>query len=1295
MAAGSIMAQLFEAYAAGSAPGSDSAQAQADMERLFESVGLEQIRRSVSASLDNGERSGADLLSKLVVGALSTAIQCVLVPVAVAHLTKVAQAASNSTDQLLQLDDDVLAHMANALSQKVRDFPLEVCFSALSMIAIAIQSGRSMLPKIYEIMSALLGIVSRVSTVTLEKSIDQTSQNQEADYLVDHVETTGDRFKTYVLGKILTCKWDPRAALAIVTALVDVDMAEAETLALVQSALGSFLAIRDEDKPKLTHLLMLLSKRGDKAMILSGLSRLLSEWSAQAHPTDRNAAFRNRLKGSIFTNIAFSLCQDQTLCDEYIKWVREDCTRLHINNNFAILLLVMNIPRFEVTALNLAVLSIKTWLETFERTHGIKWLFDNLQDHFSSLDTQLASIADPAVFGEAGVTEQLVGSLLKLACHIIDNTPSISKKKGDAVLIKRVEIAKTIFLSIFKGHAYMQRAVLDCLFDRMLFNSDASLRAVGVLEPLCKMSELMQPHSATIKDNINNIYAMTSDVSKRFLIAASSIIVADPVLFDSTMLVLRKGSFQRELSIRDVALNGLLFILCKLGEHDGTTSAGSNGSSSTTKFEIIGHLRRFLSQQYAIRERLYDGLLDLATTNASLADTALGILCVQLDQLFINDGENLDLDSCFTKKREPIEPLGTLIHTTSLVLSKATEAEAGSDYARLHTRLLKTIGTYTKLHIQDVLGDFGAGPVEGAILDVDGSVIDPRQSRLELCISIYEAMLGHCFIHGDGSEEWETFVRKLFERLQELKVALKEAIPKGRVGFKEKRANCIMALQICAPIIGNVFGGGIQDSNLGGFILSATAARLAQLSKETLVLSPTLFSDCQTIAHTIYRCYLHTQNVKADKKLVALAVECFERCYLLIKEHHLTKLPAWLWHVLELGLRGGRHSINDPMNSNQSTHTPQIQAADVLGAFTTALRTFFSQTASAKQALAVFRCVASMIKELDLSGIAFKQWLLDDVLQQPITDSTTVKEVFDVFLQTVCLEQDTGLLKTIATETAINFGVIQDDEDIEQEPEARFSIICPSTCTPIALCFLNFLDGALDQIEWCIQHATSLESKLAASSNRIRFDDCIAERLIKTIIMLSEFENSCVPASVSDSLLRCISKAYRVATAIVKWKLKGSRDEPLPGSFLTMVEAVSMRMTQRMYGLIPYLQQRDGEVVQHHKKKQAVKQHLTSDTKLIPNLVYQVEQFERYLIKLSKQKKINLAHLIKRSVARDFRIQVQKIADESDDEQDKRKRQRYNGDGEGEGEGEAQGEVDENNNDNDNNPNDNRILAQE
>lgn len=71
---------------------------------------------------------------------------------------------------------------------------------------------------------------------------------------------------------------------------------------------------------------------------------------------------------------------------------------------------------------------------------------------------------------------------------------------------------------------------------------------------------------------------------------------------------------------------------------------------------------------------------------------------------------------------------------------------------------------------------------------------------------------------------------------------------------------------------------------------------------------------------------------------------------------------------------------------------------------------------------------------------------------------------------------------------------------------------------------------------------------------------------------------------------------------------------------------------------------------QPHKKGILAK--IKRESKCIPDLIFQVEDYEKYLIQLSKLTKVNLLRHAKRSVARDFRIQPKEKAAEEEREGD-------------------------------------------
>ncbi|KAG0023662.1 hypothetical protein BGZ81_008041 [Podila clonocystis] len=142
----------------------------------------------------------------------------------------------------------------------------------------------------------------------------------------------------------------------------------------------------------------------------------------------------------------------------------------------------------------------------------------------------------------------------------------------------------------------------------------------------------------------------------------------------------------------------------------------------------------------------------------------------------------------------------------------------------------------------------------------------------------------------------------------------------------------------------------------------------------------------------------------------------------------------------------------------------------------------------------------------------------------------------------------------------------------------------------------------------------------------------------------------------------------------------GGANYQLPHGFLRVTEVVGTELSKHIYNFLTYFQAMDNEVQERNfarkngpKKsdkgktnkskdddhndeplilgggintvKSRQKAKILRESKLIPDLIYMVEQYERYVIQLSKKSKVNLTQYLRRSTARDFKIQIQRLGD--------------------------------------------------
>lgn len=95
--------------------------------------------------------------------------------------------------------------------------------------------------------------------------------------------------------------------------------------------------------------------------------------------------------------------------------------------------------------------------------------------------------------------------------------------------------------------------------------------------------------------------------------------------------------------------------------------------------------------------------------------------------------------------------------------------------------------------------------------------------------------------------------------------------------------------------------------------------------------------------------------------------------------------------------------------------------------------------------------------------------------------------------------------------------------------------------------------------------------------------------------------------------------------------------------FEKMVRLSGTHLTPQVYSMISYIQATEdkGKKRKRHKLDYlAEKARVLHETKVIPQLIYAIEQYEHHLIQLTKKSKVNLMEHIKLATSRDFRINI-------------------------------------------------------
>ncbi|KAJ0232275.1 Fanconi anemia group I-like protein [Hirschfeldia incana] len=261
------------------------------------------------------------------------------------------------------------------------------------------------------------------------------------------------------------------------------------------------------------------------------------------------------------------------------------------------------------------------------------------------------------------------------------------------------------------------------------------------------------------------------------------------------------------------------------------------------------------------------------------------------------------------------------------------------------------------------------------------------------------------------------------------------------------------------------------------------------------------------------------------------------------------------------------------------------------------------------------------------------------------TSNTTVaKSILKLAISFTTSPGDLCIAVEVAKELQNVIGL--DKADTSQVSES-YTIINQSTSASITSCILQLVDSAIGDMDWGTK---KLKNMYVASQKNIHLnhDDestsglALEEALYamaeSTVKILSSFVLMNLKDSQAAQFLRLAVKFYKQLAQIVKQRIapKGCKQSLPSLKFQKLVELTCKSLTVPLYPFLAELQKEQQESVSSNAK--GIINKIKQENKCIPDLIFQIEDYERYLIQLSKVTKLNLLRHAKRSTARDFKI---------------------------------------------------------
>ncbi|XP_043711857.1 Fanconi anemia group I protein isoform X2 [Telopea speciosissima] len=267
-------------------------------------------------------------------------------------------------------------------------------------------------------------------------------------------------------------------------------------------------------------------------------------------------------------------------------------------------------------------------------------------------------------------------------------------------------------------------------------------------------------------------------------------------------------------------------------------------------------------------------------------------------------------------------------------------------------------------------------------------------------------------------------------------------------------------------------------------------------------------------------------------------------------------------------------------------------------------------------------------------------WAIDICKSNTIMNSKTAKSVVAFAICLSLPPNDLIVAQDMAAELLKVNGSGESDPVKKSE---TYPLINHSTKNAIGSSLLQLIESVVLDLDWAVR---KLKASFAITQRCLDqygekapgliLEEAVYLRSEALVNLLSFFVVMNLKDPHPEQLLRLAARFYKHLASLTKLRIppKGSK-QLLPGvKFQKLAEITCKKLTGPLYNFVALMQQRQ----QENAQAKGIIGRIKRENKCIPDLIFQIEDYEKYLIQLSKVSKINLLRHAKRSTARDFKI---------------------------------------------------------
>lgn len=270
-------------------------------------------------------------------------------------------------------------------------------------------------------------------------------------------------------------------------------------------------------------------------------------------------------------------------------------------------------------------------------------------------------------------------------------------------------------------------------------------------------------------------------------------------------------------------------------------------------------------------------------------------------------------------------------------------------------------------------------------------------------------------------------------------------------------------------------------------------------------------------------------------------------------------------------------------------------------------------------------------------------WATQICKSNGIKDSKVVRSLVLLAFQLSSPPDDLIFAQHVAIKLCKVTGSASDDP---VEMSELYPVVNKDTSIAVIICILQSVEAVICDVDWAIRKLKelSLSSQNRNKTNegeltldvKLVLEDNLFSRSESVVRVLSSFALMTLKDPQADHFLRMVTRLYKQLAQITKLQIAPRRSKQLLPStrFQKLVELTCKHLTFQLYNFVAEMQKEQQENANRSRMVGKIKR----ENRCIPELIFHIEDYEKYLIRLSKVTKVNLLRHAKRSTSRDFKI---------------------------------------------------------